>query len=458
MEVHSTAEDVENTSQSNSPSNSASNRSTSQRHQRAMMSGMALLLQQMRSTANETKTSVTKENIAVEKAPEKPKRILPPKSKVEYSQLSSECRGDLQLTASQVVSECFHENTTPKFGFHPKCPENNYVRSCKFSPKGDFLVCDSEDRMLRIFGVMDNKLEFCKSFRQGGLIYNLTWDPFGDWIATTSGGDTPIQFWSVDGELHASYLGINHLDQIESAYSMAFNQNGERLYAGYKGMIRRFEIERPGKQISQLSTYVKGQASQGTILSCITTSPSMDGVFAVGSYGSGIGLYSDYTNSCDMLIPCDTRFVTCIQYSADGQKIFIGGRKTNAIECFDIRSTAKLYAKYERKTNTNQRYGFQIDSADRFLFTGDSNGQLLVFDLLSTSPEAEWRVPNVTSSVVSDVSLHPTIPLIATAHGQRVFPQPLASDSDEENNETVKEMNYVEMGKKFDNSLKLWCF
>lgn len=38
---------------------------------------------------------------------------------------------------------------------------------------------------------------------------------------------------------------------------MAFNANGDKIYAGYKGVIRRFEVNRPGAQISQLKTYGK---------------------------------------------------------------------------------------------------------------------------------------------------------------------------------------------------------
>lgn len=71
---------------------------------------------------------------------------------------------------------------------------------------------------------------------------------------------------------------------------------------------------------------VKGQSGQRTILSCIDMSPSMDGVFAIGSFNSCVGLYSDYTNSCDLLIPTQNRYITCLKYSADGTRLYVGGR------------------------------------------------------------------------------------------------------------------------------------
>lgn len=58
-------------------------------------------------------------------------------------------------------------------------------------------------------------------------------------------------------------------------------------------------------------------------------SPLMDGVFAVGSFNGCVGFYSDFTNSCDMLVPTQNSYVTCIQYSSDGKQFFVGGKNVS---------------------------------------------------------------------------------------------------------------------------------
>lgn len=74
---------------------------------------------------------------------------------VDYKPLSLEQQGAIQIEPFQIIQDCFNENTTPKFNFAPNCKENNYVRSCKFSPTGKHLIKDSEDRRFRIFDFSD---------------------------------------------------------------------------------------------------------------------------------------------------------------------------------------------------------------------------------------------------------------------------------------------------------------
>ena len=78
--------------------------------------------------------------------------------------------GPLSLEPLQVVRECFEMGTTPNFGFSSKVKENNYVRSCKWSSNGEWLLADSEDRTCRIFAFRDEKVRY--SFHIGTLLLN----------------------------------------------------------------------------------------------------------------------------------------------------------------------------------------------------------------------------------------------------------------------------------------------
>ena len=41
------------------------------------------------------------------------------------------------------------------------------------------------------------------------------------------------------GQLRGSYLGHNHLDELESSNCVAFNPHGDKIYAGSNRMIKQ---------------------------------------------------------------------------------------------------------------------------------------------------------------------------------------------------------------------------
>ncbi|KAK6047241.1 hypothetical protein COOONC_15264 [Cooperia oncophora] len=114
-----------------------------------------------------------------------------------------------------------------------------------------------------------------------------------------------------------------------------------------------------------------------------------------------------------------------------------------------------------RHFTTNQRACFDVESADHYLFSGTSNGDLVVFDL---KDEATVKIPVLTRRVaecaVPCVSLRENKPpLVALCTGERVFPRPLLSrspsESDSDDEETYRTKRHV---RELDNSLQLWSF
>ncbi|KAI6191246.1 hypothetical protein M3Y97_00207500 [Aphelenchoides bicaudatus] len=431
------------------------------REQRIASSGMGFLLQQMRTSTTSNSVSVAKKRKLEEDVaqPEVKKARVQPIA-VEYPLLNKECVGELKCELVQTIRDCYNEGTTPKFNFAKDCGENNFVRSCKFSPTGTHLITESADRRVRIFDFKDDKLDLKKSILNGDLIYDMIWDRFGENFATASGG-SPIKLWNTDGQQMATYHGINHMDELDFAHALAFDFNGEKLYATYRGVLRRFDVNRPGAQISEIKTFDSMQLGQKSILSCIEMSPAMQGVYAIGSFGAGVGLYSDFTNSCDTVVPTQSRFITCLQYSSDGQRLFVGSRKSSVIECFDVRNFAKSLAQYSRPVTNGQRVYLRVDPSDRYMFSGSTSGDIRIFDLANASAtntvvEPTWMISNASKSTVAGLDIHPSEPFIATTHGQRVFPMPLNDENDEAD---IPDKNqYLGLTEGFDNSLKLWKF
>ena len=94
---------------------------------------------------------------------------------------------------------------------------------------------------------------------------------------------------------YTTIIGINHLDEVDPAISLAFSTQGDKLFCGSNRMIRIFDLTRPGKQISNRATSKtkRSKAGQRGIISCIGFNPDYSGMYAAGSYAKTIGIYSE---------------------------------------------------------------------------------------------------------------------------------------------------------------------
>ncbi|OZC06343.1 WD domain, G-beta repeat protein [Onchocerca flexuosa] len=126
---------------------------------------------------------------------------------------------------------------------------NNYIKSCKWSNSGSYLATTSQDRIARIFHFDPEnlKLELKSSISVGDLIYDSCWHPISNWLITSS-KDHPIHVWDSDGRWLTTFRGVNSLDELDSAHSLCFTSDGSCLYAGYKSIIRKFDMNRSGHQ------------------------------------------------------------------------------------------------------------------------------------------------------------------------------------------------------------------
>ncbi|KAJ8030698.1 Telomerase Cajal body protein 1 [Holothuria leucospilota] len=219
----------------------------------------------------------------------------------------------------------------------------------------------------------------------------------------------PVHMWDAfDGQLRCSYRPHDHLDELITPHSLAFSLDGSKLYCGFNKLIKTFDITRPGKDCQTRQT--KGKlGGQTGIISCFAMNP--DGkMFAAGSYSKTIGLYSPSCPSAICVLHGQASGVTQLMYSSDGSKLFSGGRK---ILCWDVRKLNEVLFCMNRDVTTNQRMYFDIDS------------------------------------------LHPSLPLLATASGQRMV-QPPVIGSDGESDEEMDQDDEQKGAFSFHNSLRIW--
>jgi WD40 repeat protein len=144
---------------------------------------------------------------------------------------------------------------------------DNFLRSSAFSPDGSTILSYSEEKNINIYSLNplllskynyyagstsnflcesnDCLLSHNSTIQAGESIYDAKWyshmnanDPSTNCFITTA-RDHPITLWDTQsGSVRATYSGINHLDELDPAVSLAFNLTGDKIYAGSNKMIR----------------------------------------------------------------------------------------------------------------------------------------------------------------------------------------------------------------------------
>ncbi|MFH4976110.1 hypothetical protein AB6A40_002819 [Gnathostoma spinigerum] len=428
---------------------------------KAARTGMAYLLQQLRSGCADT-SEVDGENPKT--VSESKRTTMKRSAEVTNEEFNKKVRISVNYNFSNptlVFTETnAFANAVATFGFSLNSEMNNYIKCCKWSFDGGFIATSSQDRNLRIFALREDRLslELGPVVALGDLIYDVCWHPSALFVAATS-KDHPIHIWNAEGQRIHSCRGINHLDELTSAFSLCFSLDGHRLYGGYKSSIRIFDLNASHQKPTEVPTWTKACGGQKGIISCIAMSPAMQGVYAAACYGKQVGLYSNLSPSVECVFETPSSAVTHMAYSADGNRLFTGGRNDESIHCWDLRYPGVIVSSLQRPNTTNQRVYFQIDSSSRFIISGSTAGDLYVFEL---SPAAKQIVQpsykiKAHQSALTGVSLHPDLPLIATCSGQRIFPSVLLDD-EEEPGDPLNVCSEDSKISLMDNSLKLWRF
>ncbi|KAM5171413.1 LOW QUALITY PROTEIN: telomerase Cajal body protein 1 [Mantella aurantiaca] len=216
-------------------------------------------------------------------------------------------------------------------------------------------------------------------------------------------------------------------------------------------MIRVFHTDRPGRDFECRPTFQKKQGQPG-IISCMAFSPCGD-IYACGSYSRCVGLYSYEEGISLSLLHGPHGGVTHLLFSPDGNVVFSGGRKDPEILCWDVRHPGKVLSSMKREVVTNQRIYFDMEISGRFLLSGDTSGLVTAWDIMSPpvdgilSPALQFQGHK---DCVNGVSLHPSLPILATTSGQRKFPE--SEDSGDES----RDPEGTEPCLGGENCLQLW--
>uniref|UniRef100_A0A8C4ZF75 Telomerase Cajal body protein 1 n=1 Tax=Gadus morhua TaxID=8049 RepID=A0A8C4ZF75_GADMO len=359
-------------------------------------------------------------------------------------------------------------------------PEN-YLKGVKWAPDGSCVLTNSADNVLRLYNLpaevysydWDLLTEMSPVLRmpEGDTIYDYCWypkmnslDPESCLLASSS-RDNPVHVWDAFyGEVRANYRPYNHLDELSAAHSLCFTPDGTRLYTGFDKMVRVFHTDRPGRDCEERPTLVKKQG-QGGIISCLAVSPCME-VYACGSYSRTVGLYSCQDGTPLAMLPERHRGgVTHLLFSPDGNHLYTGGRKDPEVLCWDLRQADRVLFTLQRNVDTNQRIYFDMDRSGGYLLSGDTEGLVSVWDTQAAPPSGSEEPLHpllqfhAHRDCTNGISVHPFMPLLATASGQRQFSGPgdsSGSEGDSASDGEGRDKGAASADDRPDNTLSLW--
>lgn len=186
------------------------------------------------------------------------------------------------------------------------------------------------------------------------------------------------------------------LDQLVSAYSVAFDSAGEKIFCGFEKSIRIFDLTKPGREcaVRNLKQSIS-ELNQYGIVASIAVNPTLRSFYALGSFDKTIGLYCD-DGSVICLLQGHIGGLTHMKFSSDGLKLFTGGRKDSRLICWDMRHLGEAYKTYDRVVSTHQRIYFDVTPDNQYLISGGTDGVVKIWDLLSeeTSPVSSFKCNN----------------------------------------------------------------
>ena len=119
--------------------------------------------------------------------------------------------------------------------------------------------------------------------------------------------------------------------------------------------------------------------------------------------------------------------ITQLQLDDSGTMLYSASRRSNAILQWDLRMMRGV-ASFTTQNDTNQKLEFDLLPTDNCLFTGSTEGEVLLYDVSSKAQSG--KIGPLDGGAANGVSCHNRSALVAVSSGSRQFP----SQDDIENN------------------------
>ncbi|EME30006.1 transducin family protein / WD-40 repeat family protein [Galdieria sulphuraria] len=318
-----------------------------------------------------------------------------------------------------------------------------HLQKISFAPDGSrFLLIDVSRLVSLYFSPNDilnyshfAHLRICKPSTRimvGECVRDVDWFPLMDsnnpatCAFITCCKDHPVHLWDGnDGSYRCSYCAYNHCDELVSPHSIRFSTFGDSIFCGFHRRLCVFDTQRPGRDFIEYSlTSYRGQGpSLRGIVSSIDSKIEEPYYLTLGSFSGVVGLGDyrvDQANFLHTTMRAHNGGITMVRFVPGSSTLLLAGaRKDDDIVVWDIRNTNKVVYRLSRKSETNQRIGFDIDHTGKFVCSGSTDGIIRLWSLQNGRLFMSW---NASRWSISSVSWNPCFPLLASCSGQRCFP------------------------------------
>lgn len=165
------------------------------------------------------------------------------------------------------------------------------------------------------------------------------------------------------------------------------------------------------------------------MISCISFNPDYSGVYAAGSFAGDVSVYAENSGSQSFFDVVRLGYgVSSTKWSPCGRYLWVGGRNSAEITCWDVRGSKRQVGKVTRSMATNQRNYFDIDPWGQYVLTGDDSGKLLCYNAKTFELVAEMNT-SVHSSI-SSCHFHPYSSIILACQGERTYKKHVYDDEE----------------------------
>ncbi|ORM40544.1 Telomerase Cajal body protein 1 [Babesia sp. Xinjiang] len=309
-----------------------------------------------------------------------------------------------------------------------------YVNAAVFSPDGTVFATIFSDARIEVYPLGHTEDEFigCKEVEPTtnqhttlSPILNICChddrEPDSCCFLGVSRG-SPIQLYDTQrGQRHFTYKPSNLREEMVETYSLDFHPLGKYFIGGSRGSIHIFDIETPGNNIEMRTLYTNRGKKFG-IVSTINHNPHTDTVYACGDYNCLVGVF-DHNESrqrsiFDSFVDDEHQMgpITQLKWLSE-TLLLVGCRADIYLRAYDIRGNTRIpLMRYKRAAKTNQKISF--DTSDCAVVSGTSDGDVVAYDISTGELKIETKI---AKTVVSSANLHPTLPLLLTSSGTRVF-------------------------------------
>ncbi|KAI8980886.1 WD40-repeat-containing domain protein [Pilobolus umbonatus] len=210
--------------------------------------------------------------------------------------------------------------------------EDLYIRSVSFSPDGKYLATGAEDRLIRIWDIVNKRIR-CRLSGHEQDIYSLEFSRDGRILVSGSGDkSTRIWDWSEAKCLHK--LLVNETEQSDPGVtSISISPDGRLIATGSLNKIIRIWDAMTGTLLEKLeghkdSVYSLSFLPDGKTL----VSGSLDKTLRLWQLGKG-----HYANPCLQIFSGHKDFVLSVATSPDNRWI-LSGSKDRSVQFWDTKT------------------------------------------------------------------------------------------------------------------------